>query len=312
MKQTILSLMAIGLINGGLWAQSEPQKPSYEFKVYEADGNTYIQRNMPMYVKFSVTPDGKNYPLKSKNHPEDTEPMYLDDEGVHYLRHKWAVDPETKKMIYPPREVIMEIYADGVAPRTTRRFHDAPRYNAGGVTYFGKGLRFSLSATDAVSGVAVTQYALDGGYTNYSNNVSVSGEGAKVLYYYSADNVGNVEETRSSSFTVDLTAPTSSHTINGIVHNSNVLAPSTFFTLSSSDNLSGVNTTYFSLDGGGDRVYYNRVNMTGLSDGEHTLHYYAVDNVKNTAEKGSFDFYLDRIPPVADISVVGDQHRGNY
>lgn len=290
----------------------EPQKPSYEYVVYKSDGNTYIQRGMPMYVKFSVTPDGENHTLKSKQHPEDTEPMYLEAEGIHYLRHRWAVDPETGNMVQPPREVRMEIYADGVAPRTTHRFLGAPRYASGGVTYFGKNLSFSLAANDATSGVAETQYALDGGYAKYSSNVAVSGEGNKTLYYYSADNVGNVEETRSSTFTVDLSAPTTSHTINGIVHNSNILAPSSYFTLSSSDNLSGVKTTFFSYDEQGNRVYYNRCNMTGLKDGEHTLYYYAVDNVENEASKTSFSFYLDRIPPVADIKVVGDQHKGQY
>jgi hypothetical protein len=314
MKRLILctAITASGFVFQETNAQSEPTKPEYAHKVYVADGNTYIQRSMPMYVKFSVTPDGQNYPLTSKQHPEDTEPMYLDDEGVHYIRHKWAVNPETGQMVQPPREVIMEIYADGVAPRTRHTFAGAPTYSSRGVTYFGKGLRFSLRATDAVSGVEKTQYALGGNYQNYNESVNVDGEGAKTLYYYSVDNVGNAETTRSSSFTVDLSAPNTSHTINGIVHNSNILAPSSYFTLSSSDNLAGVRTTFYSYNSQGDRVFYNRANMTGLQDGEHTLYYYAVDNVDNTADKKSFTFYLDRIAPVADIKVVGDQFRGQH
>lgn len=311
MNQYIILLTIAVLFSGSAQAQ-EPQKATYKHVVFEANGNTYIQRSMPMYVKFSVTPDGKNYPLKSKQHPEDTEPMYLDDEGVHYLRHKWAVDPETGEMVYPPREVIMEVYADGLPPRTTHRFSGAPRYRSGGRIFFGKNLSFSLSANDATSGVAETKYAIDGSYNNYSSNITLSGEGEKTLYYYSADNVGNAESTRSSSFTVDLTAPSTTHTINGIVHNGNILAPSSYFTLTSSDNLSGVQTTFFSYDDKGNRVYYNRCNMTGLEDGNHTLYYYAVDNVENEASKSTFSFYVDRIPPVADISIIGDQHKGQH
>ena len=314
MKYKILFMgLTLGLGATGLMAQSEPQKPTYEHKLYEADGNYYLQRSMPVYLKFSVTPDGKNYPLRSKQHPEDADPMYLDAEGIHYIRHKWAVDPNTGKPVSPQREATMEIYADGLPPRTTLRFENAPRYVRGGTTFFGKNLSFVLTARDAVSGVAETQYAVDGGYTQYSGDVGVNSEGAKTLFYYSADNVGNVEDTRQSNFTVDLTPPTSSHSIEGIVHNSNILAPSTKFKLSTEDNLSGVRVTRYSFDAGSDRNFKGSISMSGpgLQDGEHTLYYYATDNVDNTAEKKTFKFYLDRIPPVADASIVGDRYDGN-
>ena len=87
--------------------------------------------------------------------------MYLDTEGVNYIRSKWAVDPESKNAVSPQREVMMELYADGMAPMTSRKFYGAPKYVAGGTTFYGKGLMISLSSKDAVSGVR-TQYALGG------------------------------------------------------------------------------------------------------------------------------------------------------
>lgn len=294
------------------FAQSEPSKPTYEKRVYEKDGRTYVQKSLPVYLKFSVMPDGKEYPLKSEAHPKDANPMYLDTEGVNYIRSKWAVDPETGKAIVPQREVQMPLYADGLAPRTSLTFSGAPRYRSGGITYFGKGLSFALKSTDGVSGVMETKYALNGGYTDYSGNVAVSKEGAQTVYYYAADFVGNAESTRSKTFTLDLTAPQSSHAIVGIVYNNNILAPSTQFSLSTSDNLSGVKTVRYSFDGGSDRFYNPNIGMAGLQDGEHTLYYYAKDNVENTATKSSFAFYLDRLPPVVEHSVNGDQYKGNY
>jgi hypothetical protein len=290
----------------------EPSKPTYEKVVFEKDGKTYVQKSLPVYLKFSTTPDGKNYPLKSEQHPTDANPLYLDTEGVNYIRSRWAVNPETGKPVSPQREVHMELYADGLAPRTSLKFSGAPKYVSGGTVFFGKGLSFDLTPKDGVSGVKETKYALGGGYSNYGGSVAASTEGAQTLYYYSADNVGNAEDTRSSNFTIDLTAPTSSHEIVGIVYQGNILSPSTTFKLTTSDNLSGVRSVKYSFDQGSDRGYSPNISMAGLKDGEHTLYYYATDNVKNEASKKSFSFYLDLIPPVTDVQVNGDQHKSNY
>jgi hypothetical protein len=290
----------------------EPSKPTYENRVHEKDGHYYVQKSLPVYLSFSVTPDGKDYPLKSEKHTSDANPMYLDTEGVNYIRSKWAVDPNTGKAITPQREVLMEMYADGLAPRTNLSFSGAPRYSKGGTTYFGKGLNVSLSARDGVSGVMETQYALNGNYTKYSSSVGASKEGTNTFYYYSADYVGNAEQTRSRAFTVDLTPPVSDHSIVGIVHNSNIIAPSTTFKLSTTDNLAGIRSVRYSFDSRSERGYSPNIGVSYLPDGEHTLYYYATDNVSNEATKKSFQFYLDKIAPVVTQKVVGDQYKGNY
>ena len=298
--------------------QSEPSKPSYEKQVYlDSEGDIFVQKQMPMYLKFSTEPNGTNYDLKGKK-PEYSEPMYLDTEGPNYIRSKWAVDPKTGKTAQPQQEVLYEVNADGLAPVTSLKFENAPKYRSGGTTYFGKNLSFGLTARDAVSGVKVTQYALGGGYSDYSTNVSVNKEGAQTLYYYSADFVGNSENTKSSNFTVDLTATKTNYEVVGINKDGTILAPSAKLKLTSTDNLSGVRTTYYKFDGGSSKGYYGQVSTAGLSDGEHVFTYYAVDNVKNMegGEGGvsakTFKFYLDKIPPVPTHEVKGDQHKGRY
>lgn len=310
LKSSLVLLINIGFLSC-LNAQ-EPSKPTYEKKVFTKDGKYYIQKSLPIYLNFSTSPNGESYPLKSNANPSDANPMYLDTEGINYIRSKWAVDPATGKTISPQREVLMEMYADGLSPITRMDFSGAPRYRTGGTTYFGKGLSFSLSARDGVSGVLETQYALNGAFTKYSNSVNVTKEGANTLYYYSADNVGNSENTKSSSFTLDLTAPVSNHSIVGIVYNNTILSPSTTFSLATTDNLAGVRSVKYSFDASNDRSFSSRINMSGLSDGEHTLYYYSTDNVSNEASKKSFKFYLDKIAPVVSNKVVGDQYKGNY
>jgi hypothetical protein len=288
----------------------EPAQPTHEKKVYVNDGNTYVQKSLPLYFMFSTSKGGTQYPLTSKKSADYADPMYLDTEGVNYMRSKWAVDPATGKTILPKREVMYELYADGLAPITKLAFTGANIYRSDRV-YYGPGLQFNLTSKDGVSGVEKTFYSLGtGSWANYSGTVNAATEGENTLYYYANDNVGNAEKTKSSKFVVDLSAPTSSHAIEGIVYNSNILAPSTTFNLSKSDNLSGVNRTLYSFDDRSEKRTGGKIGISYLSDGDHTLYYYSVDNVKNTETKKSFSFYLDKIAPVVTISINGDQHQG--
>ena len=309
-KKFTLGLLCSALIPSLAMSQSEPSKPTFEKRVYLNNGNTYVQKAMPLYLKFSTEPDGKNYDLKSKSTPKYADPMYLDTEGINYIRSKWAVDPETKRTVQPQQEVMYEVYADGIAPYTSISFSGAPRYYGGGVQYYGKGLQVTLSSKDGVSGVEKTHFSLNGAaYKAYSSTLTFTSDKANVLYYFANDNVGNAEQSRVKKFTVDLTAPSTSDEIVGIVHQGNIIAPSTKFKLTSSDASSGVRRTLYSYDDRSENVYPGYpVSVAYLSDGQHTLYYHSVDRVKNDESRKSFSFYLDKIPPVVTVTIQGDQY----
>jgi hypothetical protein len=92
---------------------------------------------------------------------------------------------------------------DATAPTTTISLTPAP---VGG--YYHNPF-VTLSASDNLSGVAVTQYRLDGGaWTTYIAPFQVTGDGSHTLQFYSTDNVGNVESTQSVTFSIDTTPPT--------------------------------------------------------------------------------------------------------
>lgn len=312
MRKSLLTLLLTPLACS--LALAQPAQQNHEKRVYKKDGNIYIQKSLPMYLNFSTTPDGENHRLESKATAEFTNPMYLDTEGINYIRSHWAVDPQTGQTVSPQREILFEVYADGIAPITSISFTGAPRYRSGGTTYYGQGLSVSLSSKDGVSGVEGTNYALNAtAYSSYSSSLDLSSkEGAHNLYFYAFDYVGNAESTKSRSFTVDLSPAVTSHSIVGISYQGTILAPSTKFSLSATDNLSGVRSTYYNFDNKGDRLYSYNVSMAGLKDGEHTLYYHSHDNVKNHEDDKSFTFYLDRIPPVPTTKIVGDQHTGKY
>jgi hypothetical protein len=311
-KKSILTVAAI-FLSLYVFGQAEPKKPDFEKVVYQNNGNIYVQKQLPVYLKFSTDKDGKNYDLKSKTTPNYADPMYLDTEGINYIRSRWAVDKNTKKTVSPQREIMYEIYADGLAPISKSKFFGAPSYYGSGIIYYGKGLKVDLSSRDGVSGVAKTHYSINGAaYNSYSSTLEFNTDLANTLYYFANDNVGNAEQTKQKKFTVDVSPPTSNSAISGISFNSNIIAPSTRFQLSSSDNLSGVRTTYYSYDNKSKRVYVGtKIGVSSLQDGDHVLHYYSIDRVKNEEVHKTFNFYLDKIPPVVSVKIDGDQHRAH-
>ena len=66
----------------------------------------------------------------------------------------------------------------------------------------------TLSATDAESEVAETNYGIDGGaWTPYSATFTISADGEHEVEYYSADDQGNEEELKSFDLALDQAAP---------------------------------------------------------------------------------------------------------
>ena len=66
----------------------------------------------------------------------------------------------------------------------------------------------TLSATDALSGVAYTRYRVDGAGWQTGTSFLVSGDGVHGIDFYSVDNAGNPEAVKSAQVKIDGTAPT--------------------------------------------------------------------------------------------------------
>jgi len=302
----ILSLLAFFT-----YAQ-EPIKPLFESVFYQNDGKIYANKALPIYLSISSSPDGSDpIVLDTPDNPSDGSPMYFDTNGANYIRSKWAVDPETKKIASPKREVLFPVHADGLAPVSGITFSGAPSYTSQDVDYYGKGLSYSLSSSDQISGVQSTFKSHDSDYTSYESPLDVTTEGENKIYYFSVDNVGNTEDTKISSFVLDLTPPVSNYTLSD-VYGDNILGPTFNIGLESTDNLSGVKGTYYTIDEMSQRVYGSPIDLSGLSDGPHTLRFYSDDNVENEESMKELMFYLDKINPETQLVVTGDQHEATY
>jgi subtilisin family serine protease len=148
----------------------------------------------------------------------------------------------------------------------------------------------TFSATDDLSGVAYTEYSLDGGEYVRGTSVPISTGGRHTLSYRSVDRAANVEEATSAAVDVDLTAPVTTAT--GLPGGWRT-RPVTV-TFSAGDALSGVAYTEYSVDGG---AYVQGTSATIATAGRHTLSYRSVDVAGNVETARSSPIDIDLVAP---------------
>ncbi|HMJ32750.1 MAG TPA: PxKF domain-containing protein [Baekduia sp.] len=147
-----------------------------------------------------------------------------------------------------------------------------------------------LTPHDALSGVASTQYTVDGGMTQSGTHVSIGSEGKHTLEYWSVDGAGNVEAHKTVAVNLDKTSPTITHAFDPHANANGWHRGDVTVTFSCDDALSGIKSC------GPDRVISNE---GADQDAGGT----AVDNAGNTAHdpaKVSLDATAPTITATAD------------
>lgn len=301
----LISLMFMALISCSIFSQ-EPLK--HEKKMYTApDGKLYIQKDLPLYLWMSTdeeTDSGK-YRLESEESAAYSNPMYLDTEGYNTVRSPSAVDPTTRKTIYPIRDIIYEVYADSRPPVSKIDYGKADVFEQEEAIYLGGETIISLSAKDELSGLENIYYSLNGSaFKAYSEVISITEEKEYLLLYYAVDNVGNVEALHEKKMIYDKSPPQSSYEVVGDQFE-NILSGRSKIELSSVDGSVGTKNIYYSLDDGTEKVYSKQLLAASLSQADHKLVFYAVDKVGNKEETKQFDFYVDKTPPTIIEEIMG-------
>jgi uncharacterized lipoprotein YddW (UPF0748 family) len=94
------------------------------------------------------------------------------------------------------------------APTTSAILNPAAPDGANG--WYRTDVSLTLDSADDCSGVAATEYSLDGGahWLSYTGNLVINEEGTTSVLFRSIDRAGNVESTRSVAVKLDKTAPT--------------------------------------------------------------------------------------------------------
>jgi hypothetical protein len=179
---------------------------------------------------------------------------------------------------------------DTIAPNTTDSASPGP--NGGG--WNNTSVSLTLFPSDpgsgsTGSGIAFNYYAVDnaacspGGNLlncqNYASPVSISTEGSHSFYFFSQDVAGNFQSQQISGVNIDTTAPVTGVSFSGTTP--------VVVTLSASDNLSGVATTVYQLDGGAANSYTGPFAVAVA--GSHTVTFHSTDvagNVESTKSAG--------------------------
>lgn len=153
----------------------------------------------------------------------------------------------------------------------------------------------SLSASDAVSGLAGIDYRIDGSaWQRYSNTIWLNDSGSHRLEFRSIDGAGNMEPVQAIDLRVDLLGPTVTSNDTGRAFPSG----SPRITWTSFDGVSGIGSIEAALDGGAPTnlgAGAEGIDLHGVPDGPHTLTLTLTDRAGNSVSYG-IDFRVDTNP----------------
>lgn len=179
----------------------------------------------------------------------------------------------------------------------------APITTTNAVASYNNTAAISISATDSatapVTGVAWTKYTLDGSApTTITANPTayalpaVNTAGNHTLTYWSADNDGNVEAVNTTTFTVNDTAKpiTVSDREASYLDSGTISLTATDTNPMTGYIGSGVDKTYYSLDGG-PATAGTTFGFSGF--GMHTVSFWSVDKAGNTETAVTTSFMVD-------------------
>lgn len=157
----------------------------------------------------------------------------------------------------------------------------------------------TLAATDNLSGIANTQYTVDGGATQSGSSFTLSAEGDHTVTFRSTDKAGNTEAVQTAHVKIDRTAPTISHTFtplsyaNGAWTNTNVTV------------------TFTCADQGGSGVAGCTAPVTTSAEGTATVVGTASDGAGNTATD-SATVRIDKTAPTITATAGGTKNAAGW
>jgi subtilase family serine protease len=187
---------------------------------------------------------------------------------------------------------------DTVAPTVTAA--NTPTANSHG--WNNQTVSVSLTSADPgganASGVVATYYSVDttacssttlGSCSIYGGPISIATSGYHYIAYFAKDKAGNFSARNYDYAYVDEVAPVTTATLAGTLSGT-VYDTAVQVTLAATDNLSGVFSTSYQLDGGAVTAYSTPLTVSTL--GSHTVKFYSVDYAGNTETTKSVSFSI--------------------
>ncbi|MCD6171075.1 MAG: PKD domain-containing protein [Thermoplasmata archaeon] len=188
----------------------------------------------------------------------------------------------------------ISLMVDSIPPETV--------YNVSCEGWCNKTVNIEFNSTDNLSGVNYTEYKIDdGSWNKYTEPFQLTSEGIHVIYFYSVDNAGNVENEKNVTIKIDKTKPITNAKINASHGNKGWILGNAEITLIATDNLSGVNYTEYKIDDGSWNKYTEPFQLT--SEGIHVIYFYSVDNAGNVENEKNVTIKIDKTKPDVNIKI---------
>lgn len=314
MKKPFIVLLFLALFFGNAPRASGQETLSHPKKIYTApDGKIYINKHLALYLWISSSPElnAQKFRLFSERSAKYTNPFYLDTEGLNTIRTPWAVDTVTKVSVYPQEEIVFEVYADGIAPRTTIHYQGGKVLLKDGKIYLSGNVVVVLTARDRMSGVEQIFYSINGGvWKKYDQPIAFNEEKEYQVRFYSVDNVGNVERMHDVTIVLDKSGPTALLRFAGDT-SQNIFSGRASIRIMAEDVAAGIAGIYYSIDSGDWHSYKYPIPTNFLRQGEHTFTYVATDNLGNSSDTVVYRFYVDKTPPIVVQEFIGKSFLAN-
>jgi len=187
----------------------------------------------------------------------------------------------------------IEVLIDVTPPETNYSIEEEKEW-------YNEEVEITLNATDNMSGINVTYYKINNEeWETYNGSFNVSSEGINTVYFYSIDNAGNEEQEKNFEVKIDFTPPETTYSINATYGKNGWIRDSAKITLNATDNLSGVNATYYKINGGSWEKYDGKIEIA--TDGEYTIRFYSIDNAGNIEDEKNLTLKIDSKPPTVSI-----------
>jgi hypothetical protein len=148
-------------------------------------------------------------------------------------------------------------------------------------------------------------YRVDGGLTMVYNGTpfTISGEGQHTVLYWSNDKLNHTEAQKSATFSIDSTPPTVQNSLSGLLGGNGYYKGPVQFTMTGTDNLSGLATIYYRVDGGATLLYSSPFTIGG--DGNHLVDYWGVDAAGNVSGVSTAVVKIDMSAPQTQATGSG-------
>lgn len=245
---------------------------------------------------------GTSYKIDNGPQMSYSSPFTVSGDGTHTVSY-WSTDLAGNQA--SPSMVTLKI--DATAPVTQGAAAGTTAVNG----WYTAQVEVTLSATDIQSGVDSTFYAIDGGVSQpYTAAFTISNSGTHTVLYGSIDRAGNVEYQQTMIIKIDVDAPITQAALAGTSNSDGWYTGQAQLTLSATDPQSGVDTSYFTIDGGSTHPYSAPFNI--YSSGTHTVLYWSVDRAGNVESQKTIIAKVDATAPSTEATLAGTAGGGGW